>query len=165
MLNLDGIERYLTSNILQLNSMNYATGYAFNTRDIFENFPLEKMKLSPSECRNILGYLNKRLLAIRIFIYAVKIILLDIIENNVTFKFPTKRECYLNIVGTFGEDFKQARRNGKWIDVDYLKSDFTGYQMQFMYIANGREIKKPVYLSKWMKDKITKNTNEGMQYY
>lgn len=34
-----------------------------------------------------------------------------------------------------------------------------------MYLANEREIKKKVYLSKWMRDKITENTNKGMQYY
>lgn len=145
--------------------MNFATGYAFNTKDLFANFPIKKMKISGEACKSLLGYLDKRALAIRIFLYTVKIILLDIINNNVTFKLPTRRECYLNIVGTFGEDFKKARRNGKWIDVDYLKSDFTGYQMQFMYLANEREIKKKVYLSKWMRDKITENTNKGMQYY
>ena len=95
----------------------------------------------------------------------MKLILLDIIQNNVTFKFPTKRECYLNIVRTSGEDFKKARRNGKWLDVDYLKSDFSGNQMQFMFIANEREIKKPVYLSKNLRDIITENTNNRMNYY
>lgn len=145
--------------------MNYATGYCFNSKDIFANFPIKKMKISGESCKKILGYLDKRSLAIRIFLYAVKIILLDIIDNNVTFKLPIRRECYLNIVKTSGENFKKARMNGKWLDVDYLKSDFSGYQMQFSYIANEREIKKKVYLSKWMKDKITENTNKGMQYY
>lgn len=145
--------------------MNYATGYAFNTKDLFANFPISKLKTSGEMCKKILGFIDRRALAIRIFLYAVKVILLDIINNNVTFKLPTQRECYLNIVRTHGEAFKKARRNGKWLEVDYLKSDFSGYQMQFMYMANGREIKKPVYLSKWMKDKITKNTNKGMQYY
>lgn len=143
----------------------YATGYCFNTRDLFENFNLKKFKVSSKVCEKLTGFADRRTLAIRIFLYAVKIILLDIINNNVTFKFPTRRECYLNIVGTFGEEFKQARRNGAWLDVDYLKSNFSGYQMQFMYIANDREIKKPVYVSKWMKDIITKNTNEGKSYF
>lgn len=144
--------------------MNYATGYTFDTKELFENLKIDKLKFSTKVCEKLSGCKDRRALAIRIFLYAVKVILLDIIENNVTFKFPTRRECYLNIVGTFGEDFKKARRNGAWLDVDYLKSNFTGYRMQFMYIANDREIKKPVYVSSWMKDMITKKTNEGFSY-
>lgn len=145
--------------------MNYATGYSFNSEELFENLKIKRLKFSTDTCKKISGCKDRRALAIRIFLYAVKIILLDIIENNVTFKFPTKRECYLNMVGTFGEDFKRARRNGAWLDVDYLKSNFTGYQMQFMYLANDREIKKPVYVSSWMKDIITEKTNSGFSYY
>lgn len=32
-------------------------------------------------------------------------------------------------------------------------------------MASGRDIHKTVYISKWMKDIITENTNKGMQYY
>ena len=145
--------------------INYATGYAFNVTELFENFDNKRLSISSSDCQKTIGYPDKREIVLQIFLYAIKLILLDIIQNNVTFKFPTKRECYLNIVRTSGEDFKKARRNGKWLDVDYLKSDFSGNQMQFMFIANEREIKKQVYLSKNLRDMITENTNNGMQYY
>ena len=144
---------------------NYATGYAFNVTELFENFNNKRLSISSSDLKKTVGYQDKDELVLQIFLYAIKVILLDIIQNNVTFKFPTKRECYLNIVRTSGEEFKQARRNGKWLDVDYLKSDFSGNQMQFMFIANEREIKKPVYLSSNLKDMITENTNNGMVYY
>ena len=144
---------------------NYATGYAFNVTELFENFNNKRLSISSSDLKKTIGYQDKDELVLQIFLYAIKVILLDIIQNNVTFKFPTKRECYLNIVRTSGEEFKQARRNGKWLDVDYLKSDFSGNQMQFMFIANEREIKKPVYLSSNLRDMITENTNNGMVYY
>jgi hypothetical protein len=144
---------------------NYATGYAFNVTELFENFNNKRLSISSSDLKKTVGYQDKDELVLQIFLYAIKVILLDIIQNNVTFKFPTKRECYLNIVRTSGEEFKQARRNGKWLDVDYLKSNFSGNQMQFMFIANEREIKKPVYLSNNLKDIITENTNNGMVYY
>lgn len=145
--------------------INYATGYAFNVTELFENFNNKRLSISSSDLKKTVGYQDKDELVLQIFLYAIKVILLDIIQNNVTFKFPTKRECYLNIVRTSGEEFKQARRNGKWLDVDYLKSDFSGNQMQFMFIANEREIKKPVYLSSNLRDMITENTNNGMVYY
>lgn len=145
--------------------MNFATGYAFGSKELFANFSIEKLLISKEVCKKVFNTVNKRTIAVRIFLYAVKIILLDIIHNNVTFKLPTQREAYLYIRRTNGEAFKKARRNGKWQDVDYLVSNFSGYQMEFMYIASERDIHKPVYLSGWMKDLITKYTNEGKQYY
>ena len=145
--------------------MNFATGYSFNTKDIFANFPTKKMKISGKDCERLFKDKKRRNLAIRVFLYAAKVVLLDIIQNNVIFKFPTQRPCYLRMVRTHGDDFAKARRNGKWQDVDYLKSNFSGYQMQFMYIANEREIKKPVFLDSKLKGMITENTNNGMQYY
>lgn len=166
MLKVLGIAKFIIRPIsLYVNTMNYATGYAFNAKELFSNFKVEKLKTSTNACKKILGYVDRKTLAIRIFLYAVKVILLDIIDNNITFKFPTKRECFLNIVGLFGEDFKKAYRNGKFQEIDYLASDFSGYYMQFMYIANGREIKKKVHINKELKDRITKNTNEGKIYY
>ena len=166
MLRVLGVVKSIIKLINQYDDMsNYATGYAFNVTELFENFNNKRLSISSSNCQKTVGYPDKRELVLQIFLYAIKVILLDIIQNNITFKFPTKRECYLNIVRTSGEEFKQARRNGKWLDVDYLKSDFSGNQMQFMFIANEREIKKPVYLSSNLKDMITENTNNGMVYY
>ena len=128
--------------------MNYATGYAFNSKDMFANFPIDKLIISRDDCKRLFNTFDRRMVAIRIFLYAVKIILLDIINNNVTFRVPTNKPCELYIKRTHGEKFKQARRNGKWMDVDYLASNFSGYQMDFTYIANERDIHKPVYLSK-----------------
>lgn len=145
--------------------MNYATGYAFHTKDIMQNFPTHKMKMTHQECKDKFG-IDRKVLACRIFLYAVKIILLDIIRNNVTFCLPvTIKMCQISVVRTQGDKFGNARRNGKWLDVDFLNSNFSGYQLEFRYEASERIIKKPVYVSGWMKDIITENTNKGMQYY
>lgn len=145
--------------------MHFATGYSFNSNDLFYNLPIKKLKITTDECKRYFKTANKRLVAIRIFYYTLKLILLDIINNNVTFQFPTQRKCYLQMKRTCGEDFKNARRNGKWLDVDYMASNFTGYQIEFLYYASERDIHKPVYISNNLKNLITKYTNEGKQYY
>lgn len=145
--------------------MNYATGYAFNSHDLFENFPIKKLLITRSECVKYFNTTSKRLLAIRVFLYAVKLIILDIINNNVTFRLPTSRESYIHMKRTNGEDFKKARRNGKFLDVDYLESDFSGYELEFVRVVKERRIPKSIHVSKWMKDIITTNTNNGKQYY
>lgn len=93
--------------------MNFATGYAFTSKDLFANFPLKKLLISRENCKKVFNTLDRRAVVIRIFYYSVKVILLDIINNNTTFKLPTQRECYIQMKRVHGEDFKKARRNGK----------------------------------------------------
>ena len=156
---------FLLLNGLTLKYMNFATGYAFTSKYLFANFPLKKLLISREDCKRLFNTLDRRAVVIRIFYYSVKVILLDIIENNVTFKLPTQRECYIQMKRVYGEDFKKARRNGKWLDVDYLASNFSGYHLELMYFASERDIHKPIYISKWMRNLITENTNKGLQYY
>lgn len=145
--------------------MNIATGYCFSSKDIMANLDLSKLALTRANSIKYFNQRNRRIVAIRVFLFCIKTILLDIINNNVTFMLPTKRECYIYMKKTSGEDFKQARRNGKWLDVDYLMSNFSGYQMEFVYIASERMITKPIYVNKELRDIITENTNKGKQYY
>ena len=53
----------------------------------------------------------------------------DIIENNTHFLLPTlgTNEAYLYMNKTSGNNFKKAVKHGKWRDVDFLTSNFTGY--------------------------------------
>ena len=55
--------------------------------------------------------------------------------------------------------------NGKWQDVDFLASNFSGYSLEFVCIHSERIIRKHVYVSGWMRDIITEKTNQGFQYY
>mgnify|MGYP003210420435 CR=1 FL=1 len=90
---------------------------------------------------------------------------LDIVDNNVTFILPTHgRFAEMHVKRTYGEDFKRARRSGKWRDVDFLSSGFSGNEI-VLNIKSGNFIKsKTVYVDKNIKNKITENTNKGKQY-
>ena len=56
------------------------------------------------------------------------------------------------------------RRAGKWRDINYLKSMFTGYQLGFFMYGKRTPRVKNIYVNKELRDKITNNTNNGMQY-
>jgi hypothetical protein len=62
---------------------------------------------------------------------------------------------------TTGDDFAAARRNGKWQDVDFLESYFSGYQLVLnMYNKDGGVTRtKPIYVDKKLKNKLTNYTN------
>lgn len=141
-----------------------ATGYACSLNDLLVRFPYEKLE-------SIKGTkANKRSVVKNIFKDSIKFILQDIIDNNDTFVLPTmqtvKSEIHMEQISD--SEFERARSNGKFRDVDFLESMFKGYQL-YLYMRSKRNKlsprrKKPIYVNKFFKDQITKNTNEGKTY-
>ena len=148
-------------------SRNYAMGHCFTGKDIFSNFSVNKLKMSKEQCIATYSDGNKRDLAASIFTRSVQMVIDDIINNNVDFKFPTlgQTQAYLRMKRTTGQNFKKAFKNGKWNDVDFLTSNFSGYQIVLDMESKKRTTRqKDIYLSPKDRDRITENTNLGKQY-
>lgn len=146
--------------------MNYATGYALTTKDLFKSFDISRLKLTAKECEELLGNRHKERIVHEVFKYAVKLVIDDIIHNNATFSLPTgAKTCTLGMKRFKDSEFQQARKAGKWRDVDFLASNFTAYQMNLSLMSGGIIRDKLVYLDNQNKDSITQYTNEGKQYY
>lgn len=146
--------------------MNYAIGYALNVDDLMCNFPIQKIKTNYRKFQQTQKITSKKELASRIWISCVKMVLDDIIENSDTFELPTiNKDAEIYIKGYSGEKFKQGRQNGKWTDIDFLNSNFTGYQLTFKYQKAGFMVEKPIYLDSNNKKRITDRVNSGKSYY
>lgn len=148
-------------------SRNYAMGHCFTGKDLFNNFPVNKLKMSKEQCVATYSDGSKRDLAASIFTRSVQMVVDDIINNNVDFKFPTlgQTQAYLRMKRTTGQNFKKAFKNGKWNDVDFLTSNFSGYQIVLDMESKKRTTRqKNIYLSPKDRDRITENTNLGKQY-
>lgn len=142
-----------------------ATGCAFNLDEMFMNFPYNKLELSCEDCQKINNNPHKDKLVKKIFRECMKMILNDVIDNNITFQLPTgKKKCDIHMTKIQGDAFKNLRKSGKWNDVDMMSSDFTGYQLGFYMYGERDPRVKTIYINKQLKDKITQNTNNGMQY-
>lgn len=142
-------------------------GHAFSAKNLFMNFPVDKLKMTKEQCVNTYSDGNKRDLATSIFIRSLEMVIDDIIDNNVHFKFPGlgQTQAYMHMQRTSGNNFKKAFRNGKWNDVDFINSNFSGYQMVLDIQSKKRPSRvKPIYLSAEDRDRITENTNNGKQY-
>jgi hypothetical protein len=64
-----------------------------------------------------------------------------------------------------GEKFSKARRNGKFQEIDFLESFFTGHEIELnMFKKGGLKRSKTVYVDPRLKQKIIDNTNKGKQY-
>ena len=146
---------------------NFAMGHSFSSQELFHNFPIKKLKMDYDTVKKIYSDGDKRSLSASIFNKGMQLIIEDIIENNVYFLLPTlgTNESYLYMDKTSGNDFKKAIRQGKWRDVDFLTSNFTGYQLALSVKSKKRpEKKKSIYLGYKHKDRITELINEGKRY-
>lgn len=149
--------------------MNYATGCAFNLDEILINLDKSKLNMTSDLCEKINGDRHKNTLIKQICLEGIKLVLDDIIHNNTTFELPTgsARKTQMRMGRFKDEEFAKVRRNGKFTDVDFLTSNFSGYQIILeMFYKSGRPPRtKKVYVDRTRRDKITEYTNNGKQYY
>lgn len=142
-------------------------GHAFNGEDLFREFPVDKLKMSVEQCKEVYSDGSKRDLAKSIFITHVQMVIDDIIDNNTHFKLPGlgRTQAYIYMKRTEGQKFKKAFKNGKWRDVDFITSNFSGYQLTLdMQSEKGLPREKSIYLSSKDKQRIIDHTNNGKQY-
>lgn len=147
--------------------MNYALGYAWKLHEIYQNFDLTKLKIDGISLVRLYGDEHKRLLCYKVFKACLKLVVNDIIDNDVEFQLPTGSRKTSLMMHTYSEDaFRKARQNGKFMEVDFLESGFKGNQLQF-YMYGHRNIakSKQVYVDKALKKRITDYTNSGRVYY
>ena len=150
-----------------MSNKNYAMGHAFTGKQIFQNFPVRKLQMTKQQCVDIYPDGNKKDLVASIFTRAVEVIVNDIINNNVHFKLPQigPNQAFIYMDKVSGNQFKKAFKRGKWNDVDFITSNFTGYQLA-LEINSIHKIqkKKTIHLAPKDRDKITEQTNLGKQY-
>lgn len=146
--------------------MNWSTGCAFSTDDLFMNFPYKKLEITCEQCKSITGDNHRDTLVKKVFKESLKLVLDDIIENNITFWLPLtgNRKCNIHMKRVQGDEFKNLRRGGKWKDVDIVKSMFSGYELRLFMLGNRTPRVKTVYLNKEFRERIDAYTNSGKQY-
>lgn len=108
---------------------------------------------------------NKDRYAASVWAYCFKLILEDIIENSITFMLPVKQEAVLEMKRFADEEFVNARKNGAFKEVNFLKSNFTAHRLQYRYRTKHNTHYKPIHVSAKLRDKIIEYTNNGKQYY
>ena len=144
----------------------YALGCAFSMDNLFDNFPYKKLTITCKQCKAITGDNHRDILVKRIFRESVKLVINDVVNNNVTFWLPLtgSKRCNIHMRRVQGDEFKNLRKAGKWKDVDILRSMFSGYELSFFMLGKRTPRVKSIYLNKELRDKIIQNTNNGMSY-
>lgn len=145
--------------------MNYATGYAFNVYEMLYEFNCKKLKLTTKGCKELISTPDRKYMVSKVFVQSVKLILEDIIYNNATFRLPTATECYFYLKPFRNEQFVKFRRMGRWREVDFIETNYTGYQLTFKYKSGKLMLEKPIYLCPKYRDAIVEHINNGQMYH
>lgn len=112
-------------------------------------------------------YKDRRKLAAKIFIDCFFEILLDIIDNNVTFVLPLKygKVSEICMRQYAGEEFKDMYKKGCFNKIDFVSSQFTANRLLYTCRTRSGLKHKPIYVNKELNNKIIKYTYEAKQYY
>lgn len=145
----------------------YALGHAINGRQLFRNLAAKRIKTPNKEIKKLVKSQHKEYLASKIFTDAVQMVMDDIIDNSVTFEISLNKKQLgqLYIKEVSGEDFINEYKNGRHKYIDYLDTNFTGYNPVFKYSKAGYTVEKPIYLDKKRQQRIAERANSGKSYY
>ena len=100
-----------------------------------------------------------------VFVYFLYLIILDIIRNNVTFIFPTRRTFVLGIKTLEGKKLKEYIRTKKSEMYDYFGSGFILPRITLFYQKRKNEIRtKEVMLNYSLTKEFFDNINNGKAY-
>ena len=99
------------------------------------------------------------------FQYCFSLILNKVIDERVRFKLPVKAEAYIDFEIVDGDKFVEHRQNGRFSEIDFVESDFTGYFLNYIYRAKAYNKIRPIYIGGALKQKFLDGINSGIKYY
>lgn len=99
------------------------------------------------------------------FRYCFGLILNKIIDEKVRFKFPYNTDAYIDFDIITGDKFIKQRQNGRFQEIDFVESDFTGYFLNYYYNTKSYQRAIPIYIGGELKQKFLNGINSGEKYY
>ena len=148
--------------------MGYPTDFCFTSQDIFDSAHKSKLGVNMKHVRAYKQDTIKELCS-QVFTYFFYLVILDIIENNVTFVLPLKkngnRSATLSVKCIDGDLFQKLYRLGSFEGIDFLASNFKGYRLMFQYDSNSGLREKNIYINDKIKKIFYDKINQGKVYY
>lgn len=148
--------------------MNFPSDHCFTAKDIYDSAQKSKWGINMKHVRTYKQDMIRELCA-QIFTYFFYLVILDIIENNVTFVLPMdkrgNRNSNISVKCFEGEAFQRLYRAGSFQGIDFLSSNFKGYRLNYQYDYNGGMREKDIYIDHKLKKIFYDNINNGKVYY
>lgn len=99
------------------------------------------------------------------FKYCIGLILNKILEDKIRFKIPVNSEAYIDFEIVKDDKFIEQRQNGRFSEIDFIESDFTGYFLNYYFQAKAYQKAIPIYLGGDLKRKFLSKINTGEKFY
>jgi len=99
------------------------------------------------------------------FKYCFGLILNRILDERVRFKIPGRNDAYIDFEIVSGEKFIEHRQNGRFSEIDFIESDFTGYFLTYYFQTKAYQKAIPIYIGGELKRKFIAGINSGIKYY
>lgn len=148
--------------------MYLSSGPSFKKRDLYEKFDKKKINIPISIYRDKYEAQSLKDFCGDIFFYCVYLIILDIIQNNITFVLPTDCDEFCTI-GTRmyeGELFEELYKRNIFDGIDFVASEMKGYNIVCTYYTKSKATReKRIVLSKNLRKMFYDNINSGKKYY
>lgn len=99
------------------------------------------------------------------FKYCMGLVLTRVIEDKVRFKIPVNSVAYIDFEIVTGDQFLKHRQNGRFSEIDFIESDFTGYFLNYYFQTKAYQKNIPIYLGGKLKQLFLTGINSGEKYY
>ena len=99
------------------------------------------------------------------FKYCLGLIFNRILDEKVRFKIPGRNDAYIDFEIVSGEKFETQRQNGRFSEIDFIESDFTGYFLTYYFQTKAYQKAMPIYIGGELKKKFLEGINSGVKYY
>jgi hypothetical protein len=94
------------------------------------------------------------------------LVLHKMIDEKKRFNIPQSVGAYLDFAVTKGEeDFKRAVQGGRFADINFVESDFTGYNIKYYFKTSKQSFAYAVYVGGELKRKFIQKINSGEKFY
>jgi hypothetical protein len=99
------------------------------------------------------------------FKYCFGLILHKVIDERVRFIIPYVPDSYIDFEIVTGDKFEKHRQDGRFSEIDFISSDFTGYSLQYYLKTKAYQKNYQIYIGGDLKEKFLGNINSGVKYY
>lgn len=140
--------------------------YCFFARELYETTNPSKWNVTETIAQKY-NYESRWHLCGSVLVYFFYLVILDIIKNNITFEFPMTGNYSASLyVKCFQDDeFKKLYSWGKFLGIDFIASEFKGYQIFYQWRCYNKIREKPLYITHNIRNWFYSQINNGKQYY
>ena len=99
------------------------------------------------------------------FKYSLVLILNYILDKRIRFKIPRVEDSYIDFEIVKDEKFKEHKNLGRFKEIDFIASDFTGYAVRYYYQGKVYQRSVQIYFGGDLKKKFLNYVNSGIPFY